>query len=57
MKKLKILWKILNEILLFFEKFWKFYRNFRENLGKNLENFEMFHQNLYGKLTAFIILY
>ena len=31
--------KILKEILRFFENFWKFYRKFRENLGKNLENF------------------
>ena len=29
--------KNLKEILRFFEKIFKFYRNFRENLGKNLE--------------------
>ena len=33
-------WKICKEILRVFEKFWKFYRNFRKNLGKNVENFE-----------------
>ena len=31
--------KIYREMLRFFEIFWKFYRNFRENLGENLENF------------------
>ena len=27
------------DILLFFESFWIFYRNIRENIGRNLENF------------------
>ena len=31
--------KIFKELLRFFEFFLKFYRNFPENLGKNLENF------------------
>ena len=31
--------KFLKEILLFFENYLKFYRNFRGNLGKNLESF------------------
>ena len=31
--------KILKEILRFFENVEKFYPNFRENVGKNLENF------------------
>ena len=31
--------KIYKEILRFFEIFLKFYRNFRENLGKNFRKF------------------
>ena len=37
--------RILKEILLFFEKF---YRNFRENVGENLEN--VGNMDLYGVL-------
>ena len=42
--------KILKEILRFFEDFLKFYRYFRENLGKNLENFG--NLDLYGVRAA-----
>ena len=38
MKNLNFL-KIVQEIQRLFEIFLKFYRNFREHLGKNLENF------------------
>ena len=42
MKNLQFL-KFLKEILRFFENFLKLYRIFRENLGKNLENFGNMH--------------
>ena len=35
--------KCLKEIFQSFENFLKWYRNFRENLGKNLENFGNMH--------------
>ena len=33
---------VFKEILRFFENFLKFYRNIRENLGKNLENMDLY---------------
>ena len=41
---------MLKEILQFFENFLKFYRKFREHLGKNLENF--WNIDLYVVLVA-----
>ena len=46
--------KILKEILRFFEKIFKIYRNFRENLGKILENFGNMHFNGAPKASAII---
>ena len=42
--------KILRKILRFFKKFLKWFRNFRENLGKKWENFGNLH--LYGVRRA-----